>query len=88
MGMLPPMRDFLNQERFSSDPHSSVFVKQMETVSSLPITHPHFIKALPFASQVLSDVIAKNQDPKEKLGFLRNIINMLSQNAFISVYSH
>jgi multiple sugar transport system substrate-binding protein len=87
-GILPPLRDVLSQERFSSDPYASVFVRQMETVSSLPISHPLFIKTLPFASQIVSDIVAKGQDPGEKLALLKSIVTMLSQDAFISVYAH
>jgi len=88
MGMLPPMRDVLNKEMFIRDSFASVFIAQMETASHFPIANPLFTNSVPFISQVISDVIAGRKDPEQKLKFLKEIINMIKQNAFLSIFAH
>jgi len=88
LGMLPPLRDVLNTPYFHDDAFARVCVDQMETVSVFPIDHPLFAKSVPFASQVISDVIAQGLNPVERLGFLNEILQMINQNRFLSIFSH
>jgi multiple sugar transport system substrate-binding protein len=88
LGTLPPVRDFLHTPFFSEEPFSAVCIDQMDTVSSFPVGHPLFIKSIPFISQVLSDTITENLAPAERLAFLKEIVEIINRNKFLSIFSH
>lgn len=88
LGMLPPLRDFLHTPFFSEEPFSAVCIDQMDTVSSFPVGHPLFIKSIPFISQVVSGIITENLAASERLAFLKEIVQIINQNRFLSIFSH
>jgi multiple sugar transport system substrate-binding protein len=78
-GMIPCIRDILDDPYFLSDAFASVVVDQLNTATLLPIDHSLFIRSLPIISYVFSKIILDRQKPEEELKNLRNIINMLSE---------
>jgi multiple sugar transport system substrate-binding protein len=88
LGMLPPLRDFLHTPFFSEEPFCAVCIDQMDTVSSFPVGHPLFIKSIPFISQVVSGIITDSRQPAERLAFLKEIVQIINQNRFLSIFSH
>lgn len=88
LGTLPPLRDILHSPFFSDDPFARCCIEQMETVSILPIQHPLFSKSAPFVSHVISEIISQSQDPSERLAFLTEIVQIINQNRFMSIFSH
>lgn len=88
LGMLPPLRDFLHTPFFSEEPFCAVCIDQMDSVSSFPVGHPLFIKSIPFISQVVSGIITENLVPAERLAFLKEIVQIINQNRFLSIFSH
>jgi len=87
MGMLPPMRDFLQTPFFSEDPFAAVCIAQLDSTSSFPISHPLFTRSIPFMSQVVAEIIAKDQDPAERLTLLKEIIQIINRNRLFSVFT-
>lgn len=87
-GCLPPMRDILNKPCFRTDPFASVCIDQMETVSAYPLNQRLFTQSVSFVSQAIQKVVVGERDPEEMLSELREIIQMIGQNAFLGIYSH
>jgi len=87
-GCLPPMRDALNKPFFKDDPFAAVCIDQMETVSAFPLNQRLFTRSLSFVSQGIQKIIAESWNPEDALEQLKNIIHMISQSAFLGIYSH
>jgi multiple sugar transport system substrate-binding protein len=88
LGMLPPLRDFLQTPFFSEDPFARACIAQMDTVSCFPISHPLFTKSVPFMSQIFAGIIARDQDPPERLALLKEIIQIINRNRLFDVFTH
>jgi multiple sugar transport system substrate-binding protein len=87
LGMLPPLRDFLQTSCFSEDPFAHVCIAQMDTVSCFPISHPLFTRSMPFMSQVFAGIIARDEDPPDRLAILREIIQIINRNRQFDVFT-
>ncbi|MEW5817442.1 MAG: extracellular solute-binding protein [Spirochaetota bacterium] len=87
-GCLPSMRDILNKQFFVENPFAAPCIKQMETVSIMPLGHPLFIKSVGFISQVLSKLVTDKNSNIEDFRYLKDIISMVAHNAFLGIYPH
>lgn len=87
-GCLPPMRDFLNKPFFAEDPFAALCIKQIETVSAMPTSHPLFAKSISFISQIISKVITNSTADLKDFYQAKEVIGMIASSAYLGIYPH